>query len=93
MMRFRLRGDVDEEVFLEVDSRLQSEFAYMQPGLVRRTTARGDEGEWVVIDLWRTAADADACSEKWESDPTVGRFMAMIDTGSIKIDRYRELDA
>ena len=45
-MTFRLRLGVDEAEFLGVDKRLQSEFAYQQPGLVRRTTARSDDGAW-----------------------------------------------
>jgi hypothetical protein len=41
-MTFRLRPGVDEAEFLGVDKRLQSEFAYQQPGLVRRTTGHAD---------------------------------------------------
>ena len=57
-MTFRLVEGADESAFLLVDKRLQTEFAYQQPGLVRRTTARGVDaqaGEWVVIDLWATS--------------------------------------
>jgi hypothetical protein len=62
IMRFRLAPGRDEAEFIAADRRLQQEFAYQQPGLVRRTTARGADGDWVVIDLWRSAADADACA-------------------------------
>jgi hypothetical protein len=91
-MTFRLAHSVDAEAFLAVDKRLQSEFAYQQPGLLRRTTARGDDGQWIVIDLWATGADADACAERWETDPLAREFMAMVDRSSLRVSRYSELD-
>ncbi len=38
-MMFRLVDGADEGAFLAVDKRLQTEFAYQQPGLLRRTTS------------------------------------------------------
>ena len=92
-MRFRLRPGADEESFREADARLQTEFAYRQPGLARRTTARSENGEWIVIDLWRSAADAAACGARWDGDPVVAGFMALVDPDSVRTDRYLELDA
>jgi hypothetical protein len=93
-MTFRLVEGADEGSFLAVDKRLQTEFAYQQPGLVRRTTARGvdaREGEWVVIDLWATAGDADACAERWDADPLAGEFMAHVDRATVEVCRYTDL--
>ena len=70
-MTFALRPDADEEAFLAADRRLQVEFAYHQPGLLRRTTARDSAGGWIVIDLWRSADDADAMGECWDTAPAV----------------------
>jgi hypothetical protein len=92
IMRFRLSPGSDEAEFLAADRRLQQEFAYHQPGLLRRTTARGTDGGWVVIDLWRSAADADACAARWDSDPVVGRFMALVDASSVTSERFHPLD-
>jgi hypothetical protein len=92
IMTFRLRGAVDEAEFLAADRRVQTEFAYHQPGLLRRTTARGDDGEWVVIDLWRSEAEADACDQRWDQDPAAAAFMALVDRASVTTRRYRELD-
>lgn len=92
VMRFRLRSGIDEAAFRQADARLQTEFAYRQPGLARRTTARGADGEWIVIDLWRSAADAEACASRWDADPAVASFMALVDAGSVRTERYRELD-
>ena len=89
---FRLVEGADEEAFLATDKRLQSEFAYQQPGLVRRTTARGSDGEWIVIDLWWSAEEADACAARWESDPLAQEFMRFVDPSTVQLMRYVELD-
>jgi len=91
-MRFRLPPGADEAAFLAADRRLQEEFAYQQPGLLRRTTARGEDGRWIVIDLWRSAADADACDARWGHDPVAQAFMAQVDRSSVATERYFPLD-
>ena len=91
-MTFRLKDGADEAAFLLADKRLQAEFAYQQPGLARRTTARGDDGQWIVIDLWRSADDADACARRWDTDPIVAEFMALVDGPSVVTSRYDTLD-
>jgi hypothetical protein len=91
-MTFRLRPGVDEAEFLGVDKRLQSEFAYQQPGLVRRTTARGDGGEWVVVDVWQTADHADAMSARWDTDELAAEFMSYVGAGTVEVRRYTTLD-
>ena len=91
-MRFRLPPGADREAFLAADRRVQQEFAYQQPGLLRRTTARGEDGGWIVIDLWRSPADADACDARWDHDPVPQGFMALLDRSSVTVERYQELD-
>jgi hypothetical protein len=88
LMQFRLLPEAAVEEFSAADQRLQTEFAYLQPGLLRRTTARNDHGEWLVIDVWRTADDADACAGRWEQDQTVHTFMAFVDRSSVRVQRY-----
>jgi hypothetical protein len=93
-MTFRLNGDVDDAAFRAADKRLQSDFAYQQPGLLRRTTARGEgerAGEWIVVDLWSNAEDADACAARWDHDPIAQDFMAHVDASSVDVRRYEDL--
>jgi len=90
-MTFRLGAGVDEAAFLAVDKRLQTDFAYQQPGLLRRTTARSADGQWIVIDLWASPADADACARRWESDPTATEFMSFVDRATVSVVRYELL--
>jgi hypothetical protein len=92
VMSFRLAGGTDEAAFLEADRRVQTEFAYRQRGLLRRTTARNDDGEWMVIDLWRSDADADASDARWDGDAAAAAFMALVDRATVQIRRYHELD-
>jgi hypothetical protein len=92
LMTFRLREGVAEADFLAADGRVQTEFAYHQSGMVRRTTARGQDGDWVVVDLWRSAADADACLDGWHRDPAPRAFMALVDEGTVRVQRFQTLD-
>jgi hypothetical protein len=92
IMRFRLAAGGDEAAFLAADRRLQEEFASQQPGLISRTTGRGEDGCWIVIDLWRSAADADACAARWEHDPVAQAFMAILDQSTMINERYQERD-
>ncbi len=95
VMTFRLVAGADEAAFVEADKRVQPEFAYQQPGLVRRTTARGDgarRGEWITIGLWRSADDVDAAGGRWGDDPSAQALMSFVDPGSVEVRRYTDLD-
>ncbi|HEV8064276.1 MAG TPA: hypothetical protein VGP46_05570 [Acidimicrobiales bacterium] len=90
--RFRLRPDADLDAFLGADARLQTEFAYQQPGLARRTTARGSDEGWIVVDIWASAAQADACAEVWGSDSCVAEWLSFVDPESVSNERFWPLD-
>jgi hypothetical protein len=92
IMSFRLAPGADEEAFLAADREVQSDFAYHQPGLLRRTTARGTDGAWIVIDLWRSDADADLTTARWGGDPVTARYMSFVDTATVSTARYDTLD-
>lgn len=83
---FRLVAEADESAFREVDAHVQTEIAYQQPGILRRTTARADDGEWVVITLWASAAHADAATS------IIDALMPHLDADSVRVARYVELD-
>jgi hypothetical protein len=89
---FRLTGDADERAFLEADKRVQQEFSPFEPGFARRTTARGANGEWAVVVLWASAADADASAGRAPSHPAVAAFDAFVEPGSTSTARYTTLD-
>jgi hypothetical protein len=92
MLTFRLAAAADEDAFRRADRRVQVEFAYLQPGMMRRTTARSEDGEWIVLDLWQSADAADACNELREKHPVTQEFMGFVDASSVRTRRYFELD-
>ena len=78
---FRLVAGADEAAFVAADARFQTEVAYHQPGIARRTLARGEDGEWLVVTHWWTVEHADAA-------PAMTDF---IDLDSVVVRRYEEL--
>jgi heme-degrading monooxygenase HmoA len=89
---FRLVAGADEAAFRRADARLQVEVYYGQPGLVRRTTARGSEGEWLVVTLWRSGDDAATGAERARDHPLTAEFLAHVDATSMSVGRYETLD-
>ncbi len=87
---FRLAAGVDEAAFLEADERVQIDFMHQQPGFVRRTTARGNDGEWLVVVFWDSSDAAMAAAEAARGDPAVVAFGALL--GATDVKRYATLD-
>ena len=92
LLVFSLVEGADEDAFLAADKRVQADFAYQQPGLLRRTTARGKNDSWAVLDLWATEQAADECNTRWESDPAARAFMAFVDPATVRTARFYELE-
>ena len=89
---FRLAAGTDESTFLDADRRVQTEFIYREPGLLRRTTARDENGEWIVIVLWRSESDADAAARLSEGDRPTAELVALLDAATVQTRRYSTLD-
>ena len=89
---FRLKGDVDEAAFLAANERMQTEFVYQQPGFVRRTTARGPDGEWLVIGVWDSQQHAVTAGALANKDPVSRAANAMVDPASVSVKRFETLD-
>ena len=80
---FRLADGVDEAAFLAADEERQAELSPRR-GFVRRTTARGEAGEWLVLAMWSSAAEADAAPPAVPVD--------LVDPDSVRTGRYQTLD-
>ena len=91
ILRLELVPGADEAAFLEADKQVQAEYSYQQPGLLRRTTARGDDGRWVVIGLWRSAEAAAAADEAWGQDPVTAAYMRFVAPDSVTVEGYVEV--
>ena len=86
---FRLRAGVVDAAFLAADARMQTDVAYQRPGLLRRTTARGEDGRWLVLTLWASADDTDPAARAAATDP---EFESLVDTASRRTERYAPID-
>ena len=88
----RLKADADEAAFVEADKAMQAGFHYHQPGIIRRTSARTDDGEWVEIVLWGSEQQADTARDAAANDALVTAYAAHVDHDSVRVARYRDLD-
>ena len=89
---FRLRPETDEEAFLALDTRVQTELAYHESGLVRRTTARSVGGTWLVIEIWRSEGDADASASDRAVSSVHVDYLTLIDGQTLESDRFATFD-
>lgn len=91
-LTFRLAAGADEAVFLDADTRVQTEFIPNHPGFLRRTTARAADGEWIVVTLWASESDADVSRARWETHDATRDFESMLDASTLRRAVYTTLD-
>ena len=91
-LTFRLVAGADEADFLAADRKVQTEFIANLPGFVRRTTARGDGGGWLVATLWGSAEAADNADRLAQTAPETQPFLALLDPSSVERTRFETLD-
>lgn len=89
---FRLAEGASVADAVSADKAVQEEFTHHQLGFVRRTTARRDDGEWLVVTLWGSHADADRAAGGAETDSACQRLRALIDEDSVDVRRYTDLE-
>lgn len=87
---FRLRAGTDEAVAVAADHDVQVSFANQRHGMLRRTTARAPDGEWLVVTLWGSEDDALAAEAAAAADPSVDALLALVE-GSPVVRRYEDL--
>jgi hypothetical protein len=84
---FTLSPGVDAAAFRALDEQMQ-EWCYVnRPGLARRTTARNDNGSYVVITLFADASNSDA-SYYTNNDVVVSAWSAAITESSRNVAVY-----
>ena len=88
---FRLLADVDDETFLARDKVVQTEVFPNSPGYLRRTTAKAEDGEWLVVVLWGTETDIDEFNARILTNQAQLEFDELIDRGSIRTKRYTDI--
>src|SRR3954452_16757421 len=78
----------DEAAMRAADERMQTDFAYQQQGLRRRTTARDDEGRWCVVSLWTSRDEASAAEEAAKTNEVAQNFWSLVDPESVSVQRF-----
>ncbi len=91
VVTFRLADGVDESAFRDVDGRVQVEFVYQQPGVLRRTLGRCDD-RWLVLQVWTSRAAADAAKAAFDASALGAEFMALVDGDSLAVERYEGVE-
>jgi hypothetical protein len=81
------RVKIDESDFIALDARVQTDFIYRQHGIVRRTTGRSPDGEWLVLTFWQSMQDAEGAERS--DDPLWREFLDAID--GLHVQRYTTL--
>lgn len=89
---FRLKAGADEKAFLRADARVQTEFAPFQPGFIRRTTARGADGDWLVLVLWGDSVLAEQAIAASSTHPAVTELSGFVEASSHRLQRFETLD-
>ena len=87
---FRLVEGVSVEEFLKIDARFQEDFAYQQKGLLRRTTARSDDGTWLVVNMWDSYESADAPKNTDYCLQVLEQMHRCIDFSTHKVERFTD---
>lgn len=90
ILTFRLAPGVETETFRSIDERIQVEFAYQQPGIIRRTLGRHDDGRWLALTIWADPESALAARRVFD-DSDLGREFAALVT-NVVVERFRGAD-
>ena len=90
ILTFRLRADTDEDTFRALDERIQTEFAYHQPGCLRRTLGRHEDGRWLALTVWADAASASAARTAFEESDLGAEFATS--TIEVVVEHFHGVD-
>lgn len=81
----RLQDGADPDGFLAANKALEEDYIAQQPGFIAREIGVSEDGEWLIVIHWETAADSAASIAKFEEAPGVGEFMSFLDTETMTI--------
>jgi hypothetical protein len=82
----------DDETFLAADKRVQEDFFYQQPGMVRRTMARASDGTWLALTVWASETTAAVAAAHGHTDPSLVAIRRLVDPTSWQISQFETLD-
>jgi heme-degrading monooxygenase HmoA len=86
ILTFRLAPGVDEAMFRAIDERVQVAFAYQQPGFLRRTLGRHDDGRWLVLTIWSDPDAASAAERAFDRSDLGASFRTLLT--DVAVERF-----
>ena len=91
-MRFRLVQGADDQAFRAADRRVQTKFAYRQPGLQCLPWPGPGTASGSSSTCGEASRTPNAVLKRWEDDAATLAFMTFVDTGSVSVSRYDTLE-
>lgn len=88
---FRPAAGIDDQAVLAGDRDAHLASLTGRPRALRRTTARADDGAWLVLTLWASADDAEAASSR-DGGALAAPLAALADPASVTTRRFTTLD-
>ncbi|KXF80282.1 antibiotic biosynthesis monooxygenase family protein [Enterovibrio coralii] len=85
---FKLKDGVSYETFAPLDKQVEIEHVAKQPGFLSRESAKGQNGEWLVVVHWASEGDAQASMNSFMEAPAAAGFMDKIDASTMQMNRY-----
>jgi hypothetical protein len=91
VIKFRLNDATSAEDFVVINARYQTDFAYQQVGLRRRTVAPGLDGGWLSLTVWGSKADVHRADEEAVHSKVAQEFESCIEPSSKTVEYFKEL--
>lgn len=88
---FRLNDATRVDDFLVINAKYQTQFAYQQVGLRRRTVAPGLNGEWLVLTVWASKSDVHRAEQEAVHSNVAHEFEACLEPSSTSVEYFKEL--
>jgi hypothetical protein len=89
--KFRLNDAKSVDEFLLINAKYQTDFAYRQVGLRRRTVATGLDGERLSLTFWGSKSDVQRANEQAERSTVAQEFEACVEPSSKRVEYFKEL--
>ena len=87
---FKLKDGVSYETFMPLDKAVEVEHVAKQNGFISRESAKGQNGDWLVVVHWETEADAQASMNSFMQAPAAAPFIEQIDTDTMTMKHYKK---
>jgi glyoxylase-like metal-dependent hydrolase (beta-lactamase superfamily II) len=71
---FTLAPGTTAEQFAPIDQAMERDYISKQPGFIARESAAGDDGDWLVVNHWKSVGDAQAAMDAIATAPAAQTF-------------------